>query len=283
MKKPTKDYWFTEKFVETAIGMFILNRIVENRDVKIVITSHGSTTGTGKTTLAIHLAKEIHKLCDYWYNNLGEWNAKNHSFVTVPEYLEQYKEAQEGRVLISDELETMLDNRRSMSNENVNFTQAWQMLRYKNVLTVGTAPGLHMLDKRVMQTADIWINVLAKGYAIPMHVSTHDFTGDPIYTRFKLHGKPSWIRWDKATGDDYQHLHEKKKEQGIPGTDERVDESDVKNAKKKARNNAAKELIDMKLKKDIDVTQEDIARVSGWSQPKISNMIKDKKRDLGLL
>lgn len=282
MKTPTKNYWFTEEFVETALGKFILYRITENRDVKMVITSHGSTTGTGKTTLALHLAKEIHRLSNYWYDRLDDWSAKEHSFITVPEYLEQYKEAQAGRVLISDELEAMLDNRRSMSNNNVYFTQAWQMLRYKNVITVGTAPGLHMLDKRVMQTADIWINVLAKGYAIPMYVSTHDFTGDPIYTRFKLHGKPSWIRWDAAEGEDYEYLKEMKRDEGIPGVNERVDESDVKSAKKEARNNAAHELIDLKLKKDIDVTQAEIAKVSGWSQPKISNMIKNKKEEIGM-
>lgn len=275
LEKKTKDYWKTQEFCDTALGKFIAYRLSENRDVKIIITSHGSTTGTGKTTLAIQLAKEIHRIAKHVHSGLTPWNAEEHSFLNVKEYLDKYQEANEGRVLISDELETMVDNRRSPSNDNVYFTQAWQMLRYKNVITIGTAPGIHTLDKRIMQTADIWINVLAKGYAIPHYVSAHDFTGEPIYKRFTLDDRQSWIRWDKATGSDYEYLANKKKDVGVPGMQDRVDEEDVKEAERNTKLSITKRLIQTNMEKDGGLSQDEMANITGWSQPKISQIKRE--------
>lgn len=272
LHKPTSDYWYTGEFCDTPLGKFITYRLIENRDCKIIITSHGSTTGTGKTTLAVILAKQIDRIAREVNNDLEPWNARDYSFLNVNEYLNQYKAAKPGRVLISDELETMVDNRRSISNANVYFTQAWQMLRYKNVITIGTAPGLHTLDKRVMQTADVWINVLAKGYAIPHYVSAHDFTGDPIYKRFTLDDRKTWIRWDKAEGDDYDYLSQKKKDLGIPGENKQIDEDDLKEEKRQTKMEITRNLIAENLRKDSPLSQEEMAEITGWSQPKISQI-----------
>lgn len=277
LKKPTEDYWKTKEFLDTPLGKFILYRLNENRDIKIIITSHGSTTGTGKTTLAIILAKQIHRIAKHLNPSLSPWNAKDYSFLEVNEYLNKYDEANNGRVLISDELETMVDNRRSMGNQNVYFTQAWQMLRYKNVVTVGTAPGIHTLDKRVMQTADVWINVIAKGYAIPHYVSAHDFSGDPIYKRFTMDDRKTWIRWDKIEGDDYDYLSEKKKDLGVPGQQETIDESDLKDAKRSTKMEITKELIRKNWKNDTPLSQEEMAEITNWSQPKISQIVRGMK------
>lgn len=275
LEKPTKDYWFTEEFCDTALGKFITYRLVENRDVKIIITSHGSTTGTGKTTLAVVLAREIDRIARHIHDGLDPWEAKEYSFMDVNEYLNKYKEANPGRVLISDELETMVDNRRSPSHQNVFFTQAWQMLRYKNVITLGTAPGVHTLDKRIMQTADVWINVLAKGYAIPHYVSAHDFTGDPIYKRFTLGDRKSWVRWDKIEDADYQYMKNMKKDVGVPGMGKQVDEEDLKEAKRNEKMEMAKNLIRKNLENDSPLSQEEMAEITGWSQPKISQIKRE--------
>lgn len=275
LQKPTEDYWYTKEFCDTPLGKFITYRLLEDRDVKIIITSHGSTTGTGKTTLGIILAKEITRIAKRIHDRVSNWNAKDYSFLNVQDYLEQYKEAIPGRVLLSDELETMVDNRRSPSHQNVFFTQAWQMLRYKNVITIGTAPGVHTLDKRIMQTADVWINVLAKGYAIPHYVSAHDFTGDPIYKRFTLNDRKSWIRWDKIESEDYQYLKDKKKEVGIPGVGEQVDKDDLKEAKRNKKMQIAKRLIRKNLENDSPLSQDDMAEITDWSQPKISQIKRE--------
>lgn len=275
LKKPTSDYWYTKEFCDTALGKFITYRLIEDRDIKIIITSHGSTTGTGKTTLALKLAYEIDRISRHVYDNLPKWKAKEHSFLEVDEYLNKYKESPPGTVLLSDELETMVDNRRSMTHQNLFFTQAWQMLRYKNVITVGTAPGLHTLDKRIMQTADIWINVLAKGYAIPHYVSAHDFTGDPIYKRFTLDDRRSWLRWDKIENEDYRYLKDKKEEMGVPGQQKQIDEQDLKEAKREKKMNVTKNLIRKNMENDSPLSQEDMAEITGWSQPKISQIKRE--------
>jgi len=85
-------------------------RLKKNRDLKVIITSRNSTTGTGKTTLAVWLA----------LNWDSDWSAEAKGTLSVKEYLNTYKELSPGSVLVMDEAE-QLDARRSMSQQNVDF------------------------------------------------------------------------------------------------------------------------------------------------------------------
>ena len=171
----------------------------DGRDFKIIITSRNSTTGTGKTTLALWLALN-------WDSDFTADQATLH----VDEYLDIYKEQSKGSVLIMDEAE-QVDARRSMSNQNVEFSEKWSMMRYSEVDSILTLPTVTALDKRVEELADVWINVIERGYANCHLVTVHDFE--------KTVETPPWhsLSWPDISHLSVAKELEKKKEQKIAG------------------------------------------------------------------
>jgi hypothetical protein len=138
-------------------------RLGKNRDLKVIITSRNSTTGTGKTTLAVWLA----------LNWDQEWTAAEKGTLSVSEYLDTYQDLSPGSVLVMDEAE-QLDARRSMSQDNVDFAEKWMMMRVRNVTSILTLPTASALDKRLKELADVRINVHRRGRARVYKISVDD-------------------------------------------------------------------------------------------------------------
>lgn len=272
------------EFQYTTLGKIILNRLLNNRDVKMLVTSSGNTTGTGKSQLAIILSKIITKYCREIFDKSYEWDAIDNSFIDVYEYLQMYKNSESGEVLLTDEMEYMADKRRSMSHSNVHFSQAWQMLRYQNCVTIGTAPSMSNLDIRVPENTDIWINIIFPGYANVYYVSMDDFTGEIQFKRLKQMGFQEVIRWKPIDDDpDYKKLSQKKKDIGIPGIDdndtEKFDEEDIEQGKKKTEKQLTQEytvrLLKMKRDNKLNLTQEEIANLVDRSQQYVSKVKRE--------
>lgn len=198
----------------SPLGLFVINRLVKNRDVKGVITSKGNTTGTGKTWLTIQLARTFAQWGAYLFNRTYDWHAEKYAFMNVWDYIDMYSEARSGDVLITDELQTMVDKRRSLTHENVDFSHEWMRNRWKNVITLATAPSLHNLDKRIKENSDIWINITTQGHANVYFLTMHDFTELWIPKRFKRNGfRQSFLFLPPPENDpDYRYLHGLKKE-----------------------------------------------------------------------
>src|SRR6056297_2565897 len=145
------------------LNKFRRGRQAQGRDTKIIITSRNSTTGTGKTTLAVWLALN-------WDRS---WTAAEKGTLSVSEYLNTYKELEPGSVLVMDEAE-QLDARRSMSQENVDFAEKWMMMRVRNVTSILTLPTSSALDKRLKELADVRINVHRRGRARVYKITVDD-------------------------------------------------------------------------------------------------------------
>lgn len=245
----------------SPLGWLVLHRLKHDRDLKILVTSKGNTTGTGKTTLAIYLAREFRRWANDLFNRNGEWTAKEYAFMNESEYTKKYLNSENGDILLTDELESMVDNRRSMGHENVRFTQLWMEMRFKNVITIGTAPGLHTLDKRVPQNADIWINVIAPGRAYVYFLTTDDFEGHPIYKRFKLNNFKQSLIWAPPESDeDYQYLNELKETHAERFLNWFEDsDNGGKDDTKEVLETAIYQIIELNEKFDMGLTQEQIA------------------------
>lgn len=273
-------FWIDD-FMYSALGKFILFRLLNNRDVKIVITGSGKSTGTGKTTLAIILAKWINAVRNDIFNMNKEWHAKDYAFMDVWDYLEKYDNSDKGDCLITDELEFMSDRRRHMTHENVRFSQAWSVLRYKNVVTIGTCPHLSDVDKRIPEGADVWINVTQKGRANVYYLTMDDFEWSMEQKRFKMFGFRETILWGSIDdSDSYQWLEDQKREIGVPGLDEKkneVTEEDVKQKESEIRREATIRLLERVENDEINITQSDIGEIVGFSQP---NVAKIKREEL---
>lgn len=282
-------------FQYTTTGKLIIYRLINDRDMKILITSKGKTTGTGKTTLAIALARFVNRVRNSLFkgreftDNDGkeytfepqEWSAKEYAFMDIWDYLKKYKTALPGDCYITDELEYLADRRDFMTNENKKFSQAWSILRYKNVVTIGTAPGLSDLEKRVPETADLWINVVHPGRANVYYLTFDDFEWSRIYKRLRKGGYKEAIHWKdlgSINDPDYEFLKQKKREMGVPGIDDQsgkeINQKTLNKQEKNLRNYFAKETLKKVYNKEVDTyfTQKEIGEMAGVSQQQVSKL-----------
>lgn len=278
--------FYMPDFQYTVLGKFIIYRLMENRDVKILITGKGKTTGTGKTTLGIHLARYVNWVRNELFDSETTWSSREYSFMNVWDYLQKYSEARPGDPFITDELEYMADRRRHQTKENLKFSQAWSVLRYKNAVTIGTAPGLMDLEKRIPEGADIWLNVIFKGKANSYYLTTHDFEWRPVFKRLRIGGYRESILWNPIEEDsDYQYLKEEKEDLGVPGIDDKpedsIDESDMNSLERELKNSFAKKIILFLHEKDLlrRATQEEIAEMAEVSQPQVSKIKRQLEKE----
>ncbi len=169
----------------------IKKRKKEHRDVKIIITSRNSQTGTGKTTVAAMIAKKM------IYKN---WTAEQTAY-DIHRYIQLYDSLPEGSCIVWDEAEYGADKRRSNSKSNLGFSHAWAMLRYREISTIATLPSPSMLDNRMLELADFHIVVLKRGVAAVKEITIDDLTG-------KIYQKTVQIlKWKSLDEDeDYQEM-----------------------------------------------------------------------------
>jgi hypothetical protein len=78
---------------------------------------------------------------------------------------------------VLDEAEE-LDARRSMQQENIDFSKHWMTMRTRQVDTILTLPTTSALDKRLLELADIRINVIGRGRAKVYRVKVDDHAPD---------------------------------------------------------------------------------------------------------
>lgn len=258
----------------SVLGEFIKLRFMHNRDVKIIITSRGSTTGLGKTTLAIILG---------YYGDAYGWTAEEKGFVNVGRYISKYKSCKPYSALLIDEIEHGADSRRAMSQDNVDLSHAWATLRYRNILSIATLPSTSMLDNRMLELADIWINVVDKGKAISFYVWTNDFTHE-IRRRLIRHpytDQKEIIWWPQLENEDYKLMAQKKdKSVRIGESHETYDKDDIDKAKQKAAKQRRDELITELWKDDNNqLAQHQIADAIGLTQSSVSQIVREMDED----
>jgi hypothetical protein len=134
-------------------------RMAKGRDLKIVWTARDSATGVGKTTGAGWLGLSWNPVFAREF-----WRAETNATLDVNEDFELYRSLPPGSVLVLDEAES-LDARRSMKQENVDFSHDWMMLRKRQIISVLTLPSPSALDSRLEELADVWINSTKRGAA----------------------------------------------------------------------------------------------------------------------
>lgn len=280
-------------FQWSNLAMLILYRMVRNRDVKIIVTSKGNTTGLGKTTLAMYLCRTLERMnMDLFgvdVTNPHEyrgWSADESAFIQAWPYIEAYKETERpGRCFLFDEIEIDMDNRRSMTTRQVVMSQAWQKLRYKNVVTIATAPGIHQLDKRVPENTDIWINVMGQGRAYVYYLTMFsDWEGFLQPKRLKKAGLRESIVWlpPENTDSDMAYLNEMKDDTEF--TESRsgdgVSKSELNETLTEQRETILRRLVSM----DLDLSQTEMGELipDGDGGSMSQSWVSQKIRELDL-
>lgn len=200
-----------------------IERIQNDRDLKVIITAKNSQTGVGKTTLAGWLALSWTQMlagvpwhCDP--ENRGEGMAT----LYPGEYFKIIKkvgnEYPAGTTVIVDDAEE-LDARRSMQNLNVEFSQRWMLMRLKQAITIITLPSPSSIDSRLEELADYWINVECRGRALVHEIMVQDYGSRDVLTK-----KSHWLTYyDISNHPEMQKLSQMK-ENKMDDWDEETEE-----------------------------------------------------------
>lgn len=248
------------------LGYEVKRDVLRNdMDAKIIITSHNSRPGLGKTTLAIRMARDF---------DANGWSAESKAFMDAYKYHNAYEDMSSGSVLLFDEIEGEADNRRSMSHKNVELSQAWAQNRYRNMVTICTLPSVNMLDKRMLEMSDYWINVMTRGVAHPYKVFVNDYTGQVYRDRM---GNDAVIQYDDLPNDDddKQLLDEKKHERRSSVDQQYYSEDELEEKMKTAREQQEMEIRNefiRRLKTDTQLQNTEIADLFDLSQPRVSQI-----------
>jgi hypothetical protein len=168
-----------------------------DRDLKAVITQRDSETGGGKTTAAVWLA-----LC---WDEHG-WDGEEKGMTDPKRFLSTFPELPPHSVLILDEAEE-LDARRSMQDENIEFSKQWMKMRTRQIDSILTLPTSTALDVRLKELADIRIHVIERGRA-KVYRTTVDDRSAEVDEKFI-----EYWRWpDVSNHPQYEKLDQHKQE-----------------------------------------------------------------------
>ena len=179
---------------------FIRERQNQDRDIRILITGRNSGVGLGKTQLAIQLCKK--------YDD--DWSAEEKATLEASEAIHMLQNVDHGSAVLTDELGQIADARRGQSTESLELTHLWQMMRFKNLITVSTVPSMRLVDVRLLEMSDVRIHVIEQGLA---KIYTYDIRDSDPKGNLQPQLKQRY-KFDPIDGDpDYQYLNEMKRRQ----------------------------------------------------------------------
>lgn len=266
--RPTAGYRID---ISTPLHQLFIDRYHKGRDLKVIITSKDSQTGTGKTTLAFWL-------CDQWHQLFApdRWQAEKHATLDIYDYLDKYRSLPQGSVLLLDEAEE-LDSRRSMANKNVHFSHYWMKMRVRQVMTVLTLPSTTALDSRLEELADVWIEVQRRGKALVHDIRVNSYSKN-VQT-WQVHN----IEWPNVATHPEMKKLDAMKNTNIDETIDRDKESeevpDPKEVEKDTKRELAQKLRDQGIPiESQDPDKTDIVGIIDMSQSWVSKNTAAKSK-----
>jgi len=182
----------------------------------IFIDAENARKGVAKTSGAVALARLLAAAFQYEFE-------KDDMMLSGTEYLRRYQEHpghEQPSVLLLDEFvgAGAGDKRRAMSQQNVDFGRAWQLLRTKRVVTLATLPDWSAADKRLKKLADyrLWCREDPIGRFQPYKIVTPFNAGGAEVRTAGLHrgeGGPPRIHFPNMDAENdpfYKHVSELK-------------------------------------------------------------------------
>ena len=246
---------------ECPLHQLFLERMENDRDLKIIITAKDAETGVGKSTAGFALAASWHPI----YTD-ESWSADEYGSYDIGPYLEQYLSAKNGSVLQMEEAE-QLDARRGMASENVDFSHYWMAMRVRQIVSILTLPSTSALDKRLWQLADVWINIEERGKAAVYRIGVNSFNGE-MYTKY-MHE----FEWPDVSGHPEMRKLDREKDAKIErGLGDVGDDAEEMPSPKEVRREHAKEIAQrMREWETYDLTGHEIGELLDRSHTWVYN------------
>jgi hypothetical protein len=179
---------------------------------RIIVDAENAATGSGKTGLAIFLAR---LLCRAFGYELEEDDLS----LSGAHYLQRWREhpgADQPSVIILDELGGAGAGhaRRAMSHQNVELGNAWQIMRKKRIVTIVTLPHWSKVDIEMRKQADyrLWCLEEPIGYFRPYKVGAEFDDGRVITDGYDDCGRVRFPNMDRHNDPFYRYLSDRKDE-----------------------------------------------------------------------
>lgn len=262
----------------------------------IFVDAENARKGVAKTSGAVAVARLFSRAFGY---ELKEEDLT----LSGTEYLKRYQEhpgQEQPSVLVLDEFvgAGAGDKRRSMSNQNIDFGRAWQLLRTKRVVTLATLPDWNEADKRLKKLADyrIWMRERPIGafQAYKITVPFNSVNGSIIKLRgFGKGDSTRRILFPNmdAQNDPFYHALSQKKDELIHSdtwdADVLDEEEEAQTPEEVARNEAIKYAIRLyePWNDDTDKSYREVARVldeysHAWVGQRVREWQNGEHRDL---
>jgi len=257
----------------------------------IFLDAENARKGVAKTSGAVALARLFSRAFGY------ELQREDFT-LSGSEYLSRYQAhpgEEQPSVLVLDEFVGggAGDKRRAMSQQNVDFGRAWQLLRTRRVITIATLPDWNSADKRLKKLADyrIWCREQPMGYFQPYKVTVPFSSGGGGVKTKGLNKAGSSARKIKfpnmdANNDEfYRHLGRKKGElidsDGWDADDLTDEDEPTQDPADVQRQQAIRYAIRLyePWNDSTDITQEEVAEViEDYSRGWVSQVVREWKR-----
>lgn len=269
----------------------------------IFVDAENARKGVAKTSGAVALARLVSRAFRYPLKRDDMTLAGSH-------YLRRYQEhpgEEQPSALVLDEFvgAGSGDARRAMSNQNIDFGRAWQLLRSKRVVTFATLPDWNEADTRLQKYADyrIWCRERPIGFFQPYKI-TVPFNSGGQGARVRLKGlsygsatKADRIRFpnmDAQNDPFYQYLKEEKDElihSSGWDADDLLDDGEEAEEDLSAEDIERRELTKVAIRlyqpwdEESDTSYEDVAsaivdRGESWVGNRVREWRNGKHRDL---
>lgn len=179
---------------------------------RIIVDSEDASTGVGKTGLAVYLALLLSRAFGYEIQ-------KDDLTLSGAQYLQRWRDhpgPEQPSVIILDELggAGAGQARRAMAQQNVDLSNAWQLMRKKRIVSIVTLPHWSKADKSLRKQADyrLWCLREPIGYFRPYQVGASFNDGNLKTTGYDDVDRIRFPDMDNNGSPVYQYLDERKDE-----------------------------------------------------------------------
>lgn len=178
---------------------------------RIIIDAEDASTGVGKTGLAVYLARLLSTIFEYEM-------VEEDMTLSGAHYLERWREhpgKEQPSVIILDELggAGAGNARRAMSNQNVDLSNAWQLMRKKRIVSIVTLPHWSKADKDLRMEADyrLWCRKKPIGYFQPYEIGVGFDSDGGVHTDgYDDVERIRFPNMDEENDPMFKHLDDKK-------------------------------------------------------------------------
>ena len=245
-------------------------RKLDDRDAKILVTADHAQTGVGKSNLCDFLA--------YIFDTSESGFSEHKVSIQPEEFFTKYESVEPGSSMVLEEAE-QLDSRRAMSKENVESSQIWQQERVREIIALLNLPSPKMIDKRMEELADFWINVEIRGRARIYQKQIHRTKQSVYYQTLQV------LHWPNMDGSDTFRTMDQMKWDHIDGEDgaggwipKEEHEEALERLEKELRREIRNKWVAY-LYNNEDITGNDVADLPlvDLSQPRVSQIAKEMR------